>query len=183
MAMICYSASILQAPSWVSYLSHGGRQVLFYTFFKIGGLPVTPVFLIKVTIFLFLLVAISNGVQRFILGRVLRHFKIADAQKFAFGRFTTYLFFAARAVRWAAVAGRESKLAGGLWRSCSSRRRTGLAECSLELCGGADSANRAADPNGRPDRDGQHAGRCGEDRGSVYVGADKRQRDHHCAEQ
>ena len=78
----------------MSYLSHGWRDVLFYTFFKVGGLPVTPVFLLKVAVFLFLLVAISNGVQRFLLGRVLRHVNIADSQKFALGRFTTYLLFA-----------------------------------------------------------------------------------------
>ena len=94
MGVIFSSASLLQAPSWVNYVSHSGRDVLFYTFFKIGGLPVTPLFLMKVAIFLFLLVAVSNGVQRFLLGRVLRHVNIADSQKFALGRFTTYLLFA-----------------------------------------------------------------------------------------
>ena len=50
--------------------------------------------MLKILVFLFLLVAISNGVQRILLGRVLRHMNIADSQKFALGRFTTYLLFA-----------------------------------------------------------------------------------------
>ena len=91
--MTSFLASILLTRSLTSFIAHGWRDVLFYTFFSIGTVPVTPVFLLKVAVFLFLLVAISNGVQRFLLGRVLRHVNIADSQKFALGRFTTYLLF------------------------------------------------------------------------------------------
>ncbi|MEO6804066.1 MAG: mechanosensitive ion channel domain-containing protein [Granulicella sp.] len=80
-------------PGWLSYISGESQDALFYTFFKIGALPVTPLFLIKVGVFLFLLFAISSALQRFIMGRVLRRLNISESQKFALSRFTTYLLF------------------------------------------------------------------------------------------
>jgi small-conductance mechanosensitive channel len=69
------------------------RSIFDHTFFKVGGLPITPVFLLKAAIFLFLLVGISNLIQRLVVSRVFRHLHIADAQKFALGRFTSYALF------------------------------------------------------------------------------------------
>ena len=77
-------------PKFLSTLHAVSHQVLFYSIFKIGALAVTPVFLLKVAIFLVLLIAASNVLQRVLLARVLRHLSIADAQKFALGRFATY---------------------------------------------------------------------------------------------
>jgi small-conductance mechanosensitive channel len=62
---------------------------------KIGPLSITPLFLLKACIFVFLLVTTSRIMQRVVLSRLFRHLPIAEAQKFALGRFTTYLFFLA----------------------------------------------------------------------------------------
>ncbi len=80
-------------PDLLNSLSGGTRHILLYSFFKIGALPITPLFLIKAAAFLFLLITISHLIQRILLGRLFRHLHIADAQKFALGRFATYLLF------------------------------------------------------------------------------------------
>lgn len=69
------------------------HDVLFHSFFKIGGLLITPIFLMKATAFLILLIGASHLIQRILLTRLLRHLRISDAQKFALGRFTTYALF------------------------------------------------------------------------------------------
>ena len=69
------------------------KSILFYSFFKIGPLSVTPVFLLKAAVFVALLIALSRLIQRVLLARLFRHLHIAEAQKFALERFTTYLFF------------------------------------------------------------------------------------------
>jgi small-conductance mechanosensitive channel len=66
---------------------------LQYLLFKIGSLPITPLFLIKACLFVFLLVVASRLLQRVLLSRLFHHLHIAEAQKFALGRFATYLFF------------------------------------------------------------------------------------------
>ena len=66
------------------------HAVLYHSFFKIGGIPITPIFLMKVTVFLILLISASHLIQRILMTRVLRHLRISEAQKFALGRFTTY---------------------------------------------------------------------------------------------
>ena len=80
-------------PELLRSLSAGSRDVLFYSFFKIGPLPITPVFLIKAALFVFALMTVSHLVQRLVLGRLLRRLSISEGQKFALGRFTTYLLF------------------------------------------------------------------------------------------
>jgi small-conductance mechanosensitive channel len=69
------------------------HAVIFHSLFKIGGLLITPMFLIKAAAFLILLISISHLTQRILLTRLLRHLRISDAQKFALGRFTTYALF------------------------------------------------------------------------------------------
>jgi small-conductance mechanosensitive channel len=80
-------------PALFQSLSAESREILFHSIFKIGSLPITPVFLIKAALFLFLLIAMSHVVQRLVLGRLLRRLSISEGQKFALGRFTTYLLF------------------------------------------------------------------------------------------
>ena len=87
------STAIVLLPDWLNTLSAGPRHALLYSFFKIGSLPITPLFLMKAGIFLFLLFTFSHFVQRVLLSRALSHLHISDAQKFALGRFTTYLLF------------------------------------------------------------------------------------------
>ena len=75
-------------------LSGDSRHALQYSFFKIGGLAITPLFLIKATLFLVLLTFVSKLVQKAVIGRLLSRLHISDSQKFALGRFTTYALFA-----------------------------------------------------------------------------------------
>ena len=81
----------LQGP--ISTFGADTHAVLFHSFFKIGGLLITPVFLLKATGFLVGLIGFSHLTQRILLTRLLRHLRISDAQKFALGRFTTYALF------------------------------------------------------------------------------------------
>lgn len=69
------------------------RHLLLYSFFKVGPLPITPLFLLKAAVFLFALFTVSHFIQKVLLGRLFQHLHISEAQKFALGRFATYLFF------------------------------------------------------------------------------------------
>lgn len=69
------------------------RRLFLHSFFKIGPLAITPLFLVKSVIFVVLLVTLSKIVQKFLLGRLLGHLHIAESLRFALGRFATYLFF------------------------------------------------------------------------------------------
>lgn len=80
-------------PDLLGSLDAGTRHLLLYSFFKIGGVAVTPVFLIKVGVFLIVLTFISSVLQRLLLSRVFKHLNIAESQKFALGRFATYTIF------------------------------------------------------------------------------------------
>ena len=77
----------------VSSASAETRHLLLYSFFKVGPLAITPLFLLKAAVFLFVLFTVSHFIQRVLLGRLFRHLHISEAQKFALGRFATYLFF------------------------------------------------------------------------------------------
>jgi small-conductance mechanosensitive channel len=87
------TAAVMLLPDFLASLSAGPRHVLLYSFFKVGSLAITPLFLIKAGLFLFLLITVSHLVQRVVLSRVLGHLHLSDAQRFAIGRFTTYALF------------------------------------------------------------------------------------------
>ncbi len=78
----------------MSALSSESRHALLYSFLKIGGLAVTPLFLLKAAVFLVLLTVASKLLQRIVVGRLLNRLHISDSQKFALGRFATYALFA-----------------------------------------------------------------------------------------
>ena len=80
-------------PDMVDSLSGGTRHVLLYTFFKVGGLAVTPLFLVKAAAFLAVLITLAHYIQRLLLGHLFRHLPVTDAQRFALGRFATYALF------------------------------------------------------------------------------------------
>ncbi len=91
--MIRIVTTAVLLPDLLQSVSGGTRHVLVYSFFKIGDLPVTTLFLIKAAVFLFLLITVSHLIQRVLLGRLFRHLHIAEAQKFALSRFLTYALF------------------------------------------------------------------------------------------
>lgn len=80
-------------PDLLNSVSNGSRRLLVYSFFKVGGLAVTPVFLLKAALFVGLLITASHLIQRYLLGRLFRRLSIAESQKFALSRFTTYALF------------------------------------------------------------------------------------------
>jgi small-conductance mechanosensitive channel len=85
----------LLKTNFLDSLGHGSQHVLDYSFFKIGALPITPLFLAKMICFLVLLVFVSKLVQKLVLSRLFKYIHIADSAKFAIGRFISYfLFFA-----------------------------------------------------------------------------------------
>ena len=59
-------------PSVFDTLSAGTKDLLLHPFLKIGPLPITLLFLLKASVFLFLLISVSKSVQRALLGRLLR---------------------------------------------------------------------------------------------------------------
>ena len=80
-------------PSLMSFFGNETRRVLLFQIVKIGGVAVTPVFLLKAAFFLVVLTLVSKLIQRLLVGRVLRHISMSDSARFAFGRFATYLLF------------------------------------------------------------------------------------------
>lgn len=81
-------------PELLGSLAREPRHLLLYSFFKIGPLSITPLFLGKVVAFLVLLTWAARWVQSLVLNRLFAHLNIADSQRFALGRFTTYALFA-----------------------------------------------------------------------------------------
>lgn len=81
-------------PDLAGILAAGPRHLLLYSLFKIGPLAITPLFVAKAALFLVLLVWVSRWVQTLVLNRLFAHLNLADSQRFALGRFTTYALFA-----------------------------------------------------------------------------------------
>ncbi len=80
-------------PSLLGALGADTRRALLFQIVKIGGVAITPAFLIKAAIFLTALILLSKFVQRVLIKRVLGRINMSDAARFAFGRFATYLLF------------------------------------------------------------------------------------------
>ena len=76
------------------------------TYFKLGDMPVTPVFLIK-TLFLFIILTIaSRGTRNLLLGRILDRTNVDIGQKYAIaqiGGYVVFLFGLLIGLQWAGV--------------------------------------------------------------------------------
>ena len=83
--LACFSLAGTLSMDWKELASH--------VLFKVGSLPITPLFFVKAIVFVVLLVWFSRLMQRVLLTRLFHRLPIAEAQKFALGRFATYLFF------------------------------------------------------------------------------------------
>ncbi len=68
-------------------------RILQRPYFTVGGLPITPVFLIKTFVFLALLRMFSGMVRRFMENRVLVRTSLNAGQQYAFAQITSYLVF------------------------------------------------------------------------------------------
>ena len=80
-------------PELLDSLSSGSKHLLLYSFFKVGALPITPLFLLKSLLFFILLIGVSRLFQRFLVVRLLKHLSISDSLKFALSRFAVYAVF------------------------------------------------------------------------------------------
>jgi potassium efflux system protein len=84
------AVTALFLPDWLHDFGTGSHVILFHSFFKLGALAITPLFLLKTIVFLVLLTFVSRIAQRILIKRVLTHFYFAESLKFAIGRFATY---------------------------------------------------------------------------------------------
>lgn len=92
--MVVHStATFVLVPKLLGWFSSNTRHLLDYSIFKVGALPITPIFVLKSVVFLVLLVAASKLIQRIMVGRLFKRLNIAESLKFALGRFITYLVF------------------------------------------------------------------------------------------
>ena len=85
--------NLLLFPTLLSFFGAETRRALLFQIVKIGGVAITPIFLLKAAIFLTALILISKLVQRLLVMRMLRHISMSESARFAFGRFATYLLF------------------------------------------------------------------------------------------
>jgi small-conductance mechanosensitive channel len=88
-----HNSAAAWVPNSVETIEGMSERILSYSLIKVGSFSITPLFLIKTALFLFVLIGVSKIMKRVLLGRVFSHLHIAEAQKFALGRFATYLFF------------------------------------------------------------------------------------------
>ncbi|MFZ3341088.1 MAG: hypothetical protein WA213_09425 [Terriglobales bacterium] len=82
--------------SYAPLLGDAGLRLQHYLIqplFKLGGLPVTPLFLVKIGIFLVLLVLGSHFTMLVLQKRVLTHTPLALGQQYAVARVISYLVF------------------------------------------------------------------------------------------
>jgi small-conductance mechanosensitive channel len=84
------AATAFLLPDWLHDFGTGSHAILFHSIFKLGALAITPIFLLKMIVFLVLLIFVSRIAQRILIKRVLTHFSFAESLKFAIGRFATY---------------------------------------------------------------------------------------------
>ena len=82
-----------QSTSLFNMLSAGLRAFLQWPLFTIGNIPVTPLFLIKCTVFLIALSLFSRLFRGFLSRRVLTHTSMDRGQQYAFVRAAGYLIF------------------------------------------------------------------------------------------
>jgi small-conductance mechanosensitive channel len=87
-----HNSAAAWVPNSVETIEGMSERILSYSLIKVGSFSITPLFLIKTALFLFVLIGVSKIMKRVLLGRVFSHLHIAEAQKFALGRFATYLF-------------------------------------------------------------------------------------------
>jgi small-conductance mechanosensitive channel len=82
-----------QSASLFSLLNTDIRRVLQWPLFTIGKVPLTPLFLIKCTMFLILLSLFSRIVRKFLANKVLTHTSMDRGHQYAFVRASGYVIF------------------------------------------------------------------------------------------
>jgi small-conductance mechanosensitive channel len=83
-----------ESTSLYNILNAGGRRFLQWPLFTMGKLAITPLFLIKCSVFLIALSLFSRLFRRFLANRVLIHTSMDRGHQYAFVRVTGYVIFA-----------------------------------------------------------------------------------------
>jgi len=82
-----------QSSSLFSLLNTDVRRFLQWPLFTIGKVPLTPLFLIKCTVFLILLSLFSRLFRKFLANKVLTHTSMDRGHQYAFVRASGYVIF------------------------------------------------------------------------------------------
>ena len=80
-------------PSLLGGLRADVRDALIHPYFEIGKLPITPVFLVKAILFLFLLSVVTGAIRRFLLHRALMRTSLDEGQRYAFAHIMGYVVY------------------------------------------------------------------------------------------
>jgi small-conductance mechanosensitive channel len=80
-------------PSFYGSLRADLREMITMPYFNVGDLPVTPVFLVKAFLFLFLLGFMSRGTRRTLQNKVLVRTSLDEGQRYSLGQITEYAVF------------------------------------------------------------------------------------------
>ena len=85
----------LAATGWDALLRlpTGAEKFMEQPIFHIGGLAITPWFLVKAVLFLALVAVLARATSRFLVRRVLPHTSMERGQQFVFARWTEYVVF------------------------------------------------------------------------------------------
>ena len=83
-----------EASSLFEMLNGGTRRFLQFPVFTMGKLPVTPLFLIKCSVFLIALTVFSRLFRNFLADKVLTHTSMDPGSRYAFVRVSGYIIFA-----------------------------------------------------------------------------------------
>jgi small-conductance mechanosensitive channel len=96
LSLLVLIAISMFGSSYAPLLGDAGLRLqhyLIHPLFKLGGLPVTLLFLVKVAIFLVLLLLVSHFTMLVLQKRVLTHTPLAIGQQYAVARVISYLVF------------------------------------------------------------------------------------------
>jgi len=80
-------------PSIFGSLRSDFRNAVVRPYFHIGGLPITPAFLVKAALFLFALSIASGAIRRFLGQRVLIRTSLDEGQRYALAQIVAYLVY------------------------------------------------------------------------------------------
>lgn len=83
-----------ESSSLFEMLNAGTRRFLQFPVFSMGKLPVTPLFLIKCSVFLIALTLFSRLFRSFLADKILTHTSMDPGSRYAFVRVSGYIIFA-----------------------------------------------------------------------------------------
>ncbi len=130
LASLAILAALLLAsnvfPS-VSFLGDGLRDLLYRSFFQVGGVQITLVFVVKALVFMVVWVLVSRSVQWLLRNRILKHTGLEPGVQYAVEVGIGYVVLALGFAIAIQSLGVNLKFPGAPRRRRRRRRRRGLA--------------------------------------------------------